>query len=143
MAGDLVPFKGKEVGAVTLGFFHFPFHDESISAEGKATHVGHYTLTGNFMVNLLAGTAAGVFTLTAANGDMLFLNMQGHLANPADLTQTISIYVVTGGTGRFEGASGNITSDNQLAFAVNLGISPNPYVAKLEGTISTPGANKK
>jgi len=78
--------------------------------------------------------------MTAANGDMLFLDMETQV-DPTDLTKTVANFTVTGGTGRFEGATGSYTSHNQLAFFV--GTSPNPYVGVLEGTISTPGANKK
>ena len=68
--------------------------------------------------------------------------MAGH-AVPTDLTRTVANFTVTGGTGHFEGATGSFTADNQFGFAINLPVSPNPYVAEIEGTISTPGANKK
>jgi len=142
IAGDEVPYKGKEVGAVTRGAFQFPFSYNSTVAEGEATYIGHYTLTGNFVVDVRFGTATGVFTLIAANGDMLFLDMEGHTV-PTDLTKTVANFTVTGGTGRFEGATGSFTADNQFGFAVNLPVSPNPYVAEIEGTISTPGANEQ
>jgi hypothetical protein len=142
MAGDQVPYKGQELGVVTKGAFQFPLAHQSTAAEGEATHIGHYTLTGDFVVDVRFGTATGVFTLTAANGDMLFLDMEGH-AVPMDLTKTVANFTVTGGTGRFEGATGSFTADNQFGFAVNLPVSPNLYVAEIEGTISTPGANKK
>jgi hypothetical protein len=141
MAGDQVPYKAEEVGVVTKGAFQFPFAHESTVAEGEATHLGRYTLTGDFVVDVRSGIATGVFTLTAANGDKLFLDMQGH-AVPTDPTKTVANFTVTGGTGRFEGATGSFTADNQFGFAVRLP-SPNPYVAEIEGTISTPGANKK
>ena len=142
MADDQVPYKGEEVGVVSKGAFQFPFAHQSTAAEGEATHIGHYTLTGDFAVDVRFGTATGVFTLTAANGDMLFLDMEGH-AVPTDLTKTVANFTVTGGTGRFEGATGSFTGNNQFGFAVNLPVSPNWYVAEIEGTISTPGANKK
>ena len=142
IAGDEVPYKGKEVGAVTKEAFQFPFSQNSTVAEGEATYIGHYTLTGNFVVDVRSGTATGVFTLIAANGDMLFLDMEGHTV-PTDLTKTVANFTVTGGTGRFEGATGSFTADNQFGFAVNLPVSPNPYVAEIEGTISTPGANEQ
>src|SRR3954466_8304290 len=72
MAGDQVPYKGEQVGVVTKGAFQFPFAHQSTVAEGEATHIGHYTLTGTFTVDVRFGTATGLFTLTAANGDKLF-----------------------------------------------------------------------
>jgi len=140
MAEEQVPFEGVEVGAITTVSFQFPFDGKKQTAEGEATHVGHYTLTGDFVVDLRFGTAAGTFTMTAANGDTLFLDMEAY-ADPTDFTKTVANFTVTGGTGRFEGATGSYTSHNQLAFFV--GTSPNPYVGVLEGTISSPGANKK
>ncbi len=140
MAEEQVPFDGIEVGAITTVSFHFPFDVKSQTAEGEATHVGHYTMTGEFVVDVRRGAGSGTFTMTAANGDMLFLDMETQV-DPTDLTKTVANFTVTGGTGRFEGATGSYTSHNQLAFFV--GTSPNPYVGVLEGTISTPGANKK
>ena len=142
LAGDQVPYKGQEVGTVTAGPFQYPFGHSSTTAEGEATHIGHYTLVGTFAVDVRFATATGVYTLTAANGDQLFLDMEGH-AVLTDFTKTVANFTVTGGTGRFQGATGSFTADNQFEFAVNLGISSNPYVADIEGTISTPGANKE
>lgn len=141
-ADDQVPYKGEEAGTVVKGAFQFPFAHESAFAVGEATHLGRYTLAGNFTVDVRSGTATGVFTLTAANGDVLFLDMTGH-AVPTDLTQTIATFTIFGGTGRFAGAVGGFVSVQQFASAVNLPASPNPYVAEIAGTISTPGANKK
>jgi hypothetical protein len=141
MAGDQVPYKAKEVGVVTKGTFQFPFAHESTAAQGAATHIGRYTLTGDFVVDVRLGTASGLFTLTAAKGDKLFLDMQGS-GVPMDPIQTVANFTVTGGTGRFGGATGSFTAHNQFDFAVNLPF-PNSYVADMEGTISTPGANKK
>ncbi len=141
MAGDQVPYKGKEAGTITSVSFQFPFSVKSQTAEGEATQLGHYTLAEDFVVDVRFGTATGVATLTADNGDMLFLTVQGHVI-PTDPTKTVATLTVAGGTGRFEGATGSFTANNQLAFAVG-GAAPDPYVAEIEGTISTPGSNKK
>jgi hypothetical protein len=141
MAGDQVPYKGKEVGVVTLVAVQLPFIHRRSVAEGEATHVGHYTLTTDIVVDVRFGTATSVVTFTAANGDMLFLDSDGHV-DPTDVTKTVANYTVTGGTGRFEGATGSFTGHQQFAFAVNVPY-PNPYVSEIEGTISSPGANKK
>ena len=141
MADDQVPYKGEEVGVVTKGAFQFPFAHASTTAKGDATYIGHYTLTGDFTVDVRFGTATGVFTLTSANGDMLFLDMEGH-AVPTNLTKTVANFTVTGGTGRFEGATGSWVLDSHFAFLFG-DVSSDPYVAELEGTVSTPGANKE
>ena len=140
MAGDQVPFKGEETGVITTVSFHFPLDTKAIVAEGEATQFGHYTLMADFVVDVRFGSATGTYTITTANGDMLFLTMEGAVL-PTDFTKTILNFTVTGGTGRFENATGNFTAHNQLAFRA--GTSPNPYVGQLEGALSTPGANKK
>jgi len=141
MAGDEVPYKGKEVGAITRGAFQFPFSHQSTAAEGEATYIGHYTLTGNFVVDVRSGTATGVFTLIAANGDKLFSTMTGYALQPPSLKETVDTHTVTGGTGIFEGATGSWVLDSHFAFL--FGLPSEPYVGVLEGTISTPAANKK
>jgi hypothetical protein len=140
IAGDQVPFKGEETGVITTVSFHFPFDTKAVVAEGEATHFGHYTLVAAFVVDVRVGTVTGTYAITTDNGDMLSLNMVGAVV-PTDFTKTILNFTVTGGTGRFENATGSFTAHNQLAFRA--GTSPNPYVGQLEGTLSTPGANKK
>ena len=143
MAGDEVPFKGKEAGAIISDVlpFAFPFAFDRQTGVGEATHIGHYTLNGDLVANVIFGTAVGPFTMTAANGDMLFLDAEGFVLQ-TDLTKVVWNFTVKGGTGRFEDATGSFTAHLQLAAVVG-SISPNPYVAAIEGTISTPGANKK
>ena len=141
MAGDEVPYKGKEVGAITTVSFHFPFDVKSQTAEGEATHLGHYSVTGSIVINLLSGAVTGTFTLTAANGDMLFLTLTGN-APPPSVKETVDNITVTGGTGRFEAATGSWVLDSHFAFLFGETLS-DPYVAILDGTISTPGSNQK
>jgi hypothetical protein len=135
LAEDQVPIKGQETGAVFPGAFQFPFHYESITAAGKASLLGHYTLTGNFAVDVRVGISTGAFTLTAVNGDTLFLSEAGHGVAIGDFIHKVSVFTITGGTGRFEGATGSITSSLTFAFPLNRDISPNPYTSVLAGTI--------
>jgi hypothetical protein len=130
--------KGNEAGAVSLHSFQFPFHYESISAQGNASHIGRYTLTGDFAVDVRVGISTGVFTLTTPDGDMLFLSLVGHAVADSNFTKTVSAYTITGGSGQFEGAAGNITTSNTFASAVNQDVSPNPYTAVLTGTLILP-----
>jgi hypothetical protein len=78
------------------------------------------------------GIPLGTWTLTAANGDMLFLAMGGH---GIDATHGFGAFTVVGGTGRFQGATGYY--EQIITFAVPLGTSDIiPYTDVLEGTIS-------
>ena len=142
MAKDQVPFKGVEVGELTGGPFNFPIATIFVVAEGEATHLGHFTVTGEYLVDVTDGTATGTFTITAANGDMLFISSIGHALQPPTLKETVEDVTVTGGTGRFKGAAGSWFMDTHVEFV--FGETPtDPYVATLVGTISIPGANKK
>jgi len=139
MAKDQVPFKGVEVGALSFVSFDFPFSTILCTAEGDATYLGHYAVTGILVVNVLTATATGTFTMTAANGDKLFSTMQGSVVQPQE---TLDTHTVTGGTGIFERATGSWVLDSHFAFLFG-DVSSDPYVGVLEGTISSPGANKK
>jgi hypothetical protein len=75
---------------------------------GNATHLGRFTVEYDVMVNLAIGEGSGTATFTAANGDQLFTLNHGRLTptgNPGE-SRLVETYTITGGTGRFEGASG-------------------------------------
>ena len=59
LAEHQLRIKGQETGAVMPGAFQFPFHYESLTAKGKASHLGHYTLTGDFAVDVRSGHVNG------------------------------------------------------------------------------------
>ncbi|MGD8329209.1 MAG: hypothetical protein PVJ49_07205 [Acidobacteriota bacterium] len=84
----------------------------NVSGTGEATHLGHYVVSGTQVFQLgLPPTFVGDITMTAANGDELYITVTGVLTgffpNPAGNGQ----YEITGGTGRFEGASGTGSFD--------------------------------
>ena len=141
MAKDQVPFKGIEVGATSDGGFDFPFATILDTSEGEATHLGHFTKTGIILIDVISMTVTGIFTLTAANGDELFLIGTGDASPPSIHQETVLKVTVTGGTGRFNGATGDWTEVSDFAFPFGE-TSVDPYAATLEGAISTPGANK-
>jgi hypothetical protein len=83
-----------------------------VSGAGEATHLGRYTVSGTQVFQPgLPPTFVGDITMTAANGDELYITVTGVLTgffpNPAGEGQ----YEITGGTGRFEGASGSGSFD--------------------------------
>jgi hypothetical protein len=131
-AGKLEPFKGTSRGVVTnVGFD--PANGIAYahgSGEGEATHLGRFTTTGDVSVDLATGIVLGTYTLTAANGDMLFLTMRGHGISPV---QGSGSFIILGGTGRFQGATGYyesiITFAGPMAPVV-------PYFDVFEGAIS-------
>jgi hypothetical protein len=138
-AGQQVPFSGTSSGVVTATGFD-PVTGTAythVAGEGVATHLGHFTVEGDVAVDVAAGIPTGTWTLTAANGDMLFLDMGGH---GIDATHGFGAFTVSGGTGRFQGATGYY--EDIITFAVPLGSSDTiPYTDVIEGTISSPGAS--
>ena len=143
LAEDSVSFKGKEVFvSSTPVSFSFPLATSQTVAEGRLTHFGHYTLTGVTVINVMLASATATSTMTFANGDKLFLTMTGYALQPFSLKETVGSYTVTGGTGRFEGATGGWTFDAHFDFAVNAGAPVNAYSAVLKGSFSFPDSDE-
>ena len=70
---------------------------------GQATHLGRFTRLGRVVVHE-DGSAEGTVVFTAANGDQLFMGIEGVPTNsPTTIGGT---YTFTGGTGRCSDASG-------------------------------------
>lgn len=102
------------------------------TAVGTATYLGRYTMTFTALVDLTAGTGLGQSIFVAANGDRLFTTSSGQVtltAEPGVLSITDS-FSITGGTGRFEGATGNFSGVRLLNAAT--GISSGSF----DGTIN-------
>lgn len=69
---------------------------------GQATHLGRFANEGSGMFSLATGEISGTGTLTASNGERLFWK-----GTTATTTQgRVRTITFTGGTGRFEDASG-------------------------------------
>jgi hypothetical protein len=131
-AGKPVPFKGRSSGVVTTVGIDAGVAHTHVEGEGQATHLGHFTVTGDVDLDLATGLPEGTWTLTAANGDMLFLEMDGHGIDPL---HGFGAFTVVGGTGRFEGATGYY--EQIITFGVEPGTTEStPYTDVLEGTIS-------
>ena len=78
------------------------------TGSGTATHLGQWTTTGTVKYtpdNNGVLHSSGEATLTAANGDKLYFQVDGILDPIAGVDQGVFYFV--GGTGRFEGASGS------------------------------------
>src|SRR5262245_41700625 len=77
-AGHPVPFKGRSSGTVTaVGFDPVAgIAYAHVEGQGQATHLGRFTETEDAAVDVATGNARGTWTLTAANGDRLFLDFE-------------------------------------------------------------------
>jgi hypothetical protein len=104
---------------------------------GNATHLGRFTVEIAHVVNTVARTLTGSYEFTAANGDTLIADVTGQfgptLENPRVLL-SVETATITGGTGRFAGATGSFTVERLLNLDTFL------TTVSFEGTISSPGA---
>jgi hypothetical protein len=110
-AGEQVPFKGSLEGVVTITPLTPPFVSVLVEATGNATHLGKFTLEIPHVVDRANGTATGSYEFTAANGDTLSADFTGQ-ATPTATPGVLYIEetaTITGGTGRFRGATGSFT----------------------------------
>ncbi len=135
-AADQVPFRGRLDGTVTVTVTTPPFASVLIEASGNATHLGHFTLEVPHHVNQATRVGAGTYMFTAANGDTLTADFTGlaTLVQPGVLSihETATI---TGGTGRFAGATGSFVADRTFYPATGV------TFGSFEGTVSSPGAS--
>ena len=87
-------------------------------------------------MNRATRTAIGTYEFTAANGDMLFAEFTGH-ATPTATPGVLYIEetaTITGGTGRFAGATGSFTTERWYDTIAGT------TFGSFEGTISSPGS---
>jgi len=87
--------QGMPIGAIPTG-------------SGTATHLGQWTVTGSVKYTPDANGvlhSSGDATIVASNGDKVQVRVDGVLDPVAGMDQ--GIFHIVGGTGRFEGASGD------------------------------------
>ena len=87
------------------------------SGSGQVTHLGRYTVTYEVEVDLPTGTGTNLSAhYVAANGDSLFAEGSGQATPTDDPTVFVVVenYTITGGTGRFDGATGSFTETRQV-----------------------------
>jgi hypothetical protein len=71
---------------------------------GTGTHVGQFTTLSYVHVKGYSGKAEGTIEITAANGDVLCIEQEATWYY--ETARWVGTYQIVGGTGRFEGASG-------------------------------------
>ncbi len=137
-AGTQVPFQASYSGtaaftSATTALF---------TGKGIATHLGSSTNENHITVSGPSSCPGGfaninVETLTAANGDTLVLTGDHDQACPTgpNAFHGTGHWTVTGGTGRFAGATGQGTFDGSADF------NQGTFSFQLTGTISAPGGN--
>lgn len=101
------PFRGT-LQAVETAVVQFPTVFIDGSGTGHATQLGKFTVTYEAEVNLLTRTGIGSWEFIAANGDRVFADIVGQSAptGTPNVVSIVEIGTITGGTGRFEDATG-------------------------------------
>jgi len=139
-AGHQVPFRASYSGTAT---FNSAAGTALFTGTGTASHLGRSTNVNNITVLGPDTSCPGGFanknveTLTAANGDMLMLTGPHDVGCPTrpGVVHGTGDWTVTGGTGRFAGATG------QGTFVGGANFNKGTFSFQLTGTISAPGGD--
>ena len=110
-AGTDLPFQGSFTGTARAGDFTPTGFRITGTLEGTATHFGRFTATTVDIVDTATNSGTGTYDFTAVNGDRLFTTLVG-IENefvPPNISKVAFTGTITGGTGRFEGATGSFT----------------------------------
>jgi hypothetical protein len=136
---DQVPFKGTVSGSV-ISITPLDECNQLVEAVngGNASHLGRFTGTAEFVLDVCNLTYVGSYVFTAANGDSIsgpFIGSLTPTAVQGVFDNTESAFI-TRGTGRFAGATGTFNLGGQID--LNTGTFSLPW----EGTISTVGSSR-
>ena len=129
-----VPFHGVFEGDYTVTPIpNTPTATLVVTASGVGSHVGAFELEIPHVVNFATSNATGSYLMTAANGDMVIGTFTGHatpIGTDGHYAMLVEEVTITGGTGRFAGATGEFTAV-RLIDRVNL-----LTIGYYDGTIS-------
>ena len=132
------PVQGQGVVTTTLNLCAAPLSG-TIDGPLTSSHLGLAATALNFTITPTSPTTAvqtGSGTLTAANGDVLFVDFTGVITGTSPTTnESTSVFTVTGGTGRFEDATGTFT-----AVAIGGVVSTSGCTQTLRHTVTSNGA---
>ena len=94
-------------------------------AIGPGTHVGMSQEVGSYVLDLTTFTFVGSSTITASDGSTFSVSIAGAFTGPTTLAGTAS---VTGGTGRFAGATGELTFTGVQTSAINIAVEVDGWI---------------
>jgi hypothetical protein len=106
------------------------------SGAGIATDLGRFTMTYQATVDLSDGSGIGSLQFIAANGDSIFTEFvgQGTPTGTPGISHIVEFNTITGGTGRFAGASGTFTVERLVDLTTGF------TSGSFNGTITSLGA---
>jgi hypothetical protein len=139
LAGKQVPFVASYNNNIEADFSSFPLVAVTSTGSVLATHLGKSSARSiSETVNLATGEGVAVHEFTAANGDRILISFH-FLAIPTSETQFSieGVWTITGGTGRFAGATGEGSYQGVAQFT-----SPTTALGEFEmtGSISSVGS---
>ncbi len=126
-----LPFRGSLRGILEIQGVKFPTMYAVGNDTGNSTHLGQFAAAWEEEVNLKSNTGVGSGQFVAANGDRLFYDFTGQ-ASPTGAPNQVTIVVtatITGGTGRFDRASGSFIEE--LLVDLGTGLT----AGSIEGTL--------
>ena len=103
-------FKGT-LQAVETHVVTFPTFSLDLTGSGNATQLGLFTMSFQGEVFIPTSSGTGTGTLVAADGSSLYADVLGQgtpTENPG-IISIVEMWTITGGTGRFAGATGTVT----------------------------------
>ncbi len=131
------PLKGTGTGTGTLNLVTGA---ETANFSGHLSHLGADTGHEDLALTLTSAstfTYTGTRTIVAANGDELFSAVTGAGTFTPGTAESTETDTITGGTGRFAGASGMYTDTISLVVVAVMGtIETFRFTAALKGQIS-------
>jgi hypothetical protein len=133
-AKDEVSFNGSSVGQDTeVGPGPAPgtLEIQGIGS-GNSSHLGRTTFTYTYVIDLSDFSFHGTSHTVAANGDTFDAVFTGYSLptdNP-DVLAIVQFYTITGGTGRFDGATGSFTLNGFYSLSTHV------FTANSKGTIA-------
>lgn len=112
--GVQVPFKGTMQG-IESQTINFPIMHVAGNGSGNSILLGEYSFHYTGTVNLITSAGTGLSAhLVAANGDSIDAEGYGQGHPTGTISYVEEWYTITGGTGRFAGATGNFTVNRQV-----------------------------
>ena len=138
-ASDEIPFHANFVTQVK-SVLEFPFLHVTVNSRGQATYMGRTTAdTTDQVINVIDGSGTATYAMTGVNGDTLILALIFPIGGSVNVEGGVTFsgsYTVTGGTGRFSGATGSGVFAGGALF---LNETDAIGAFALVGTISSPG----
>lgn len=141
-ADDQVPFRAAWGAQIQIAPLVPPVVSVTGAGTGHGLHLGQMVAQSVVeVVNLATGEGAASYRFTAANGDAVLVDFVFTAVPTGSTTFSVhGVWQITGGTGRFNGASGSGHYLGQVEFS-----GPATAVGRfeLEGTLSSPGRLKQ